>query len=98
MLKKNFRNLHVDKVFIGVDGFDPNIGAYTPNIEEAFLNEIMIGISNEVILVADSSKFNRKSLAFICPVSIINTIVTDEGLNQSDRKKLEDRGVKVVIA
>ena len=98
LAEKNFKNLYVDKVFIGVDGFDPNIGAFTPNIEEAYLNEIMIGIAKEVILVADSSKFNRKSLAFICPVSIINTIVTDEGLSQSDRKKLEDSGVKVVIA
>lgn len=98
LAEKNFKNFYVDKVFIGVDGFDPNIGAFTPNIEEAFLNEIMISIAKEVILVTDSSKFNRKSLAFICPVSVINTIVSDEGLSQSDRKKLEDGGVKVIIA
>jgi DeoR family transcriptional regulator, aga operon transcriptional repressor len=95
---KNLKNLYVDKAFIGVDGFDPALGAYTPNIEEAYLNEIMIDIAKEVILVADSSKFDRKSLTFICPVSSINIIVTDEGLSEANRKKLEDNGIQVLIA
>jgi DeoR family transcriptional regulator of aga operon len=95
---KNLKNLYVDKAFIGVDGFDPLLGAYTPNIEEAYLNEIMIDIAKEVVLVADSSKFNRKSLTFICPVTSINTIVTDEGLSEANRKRLEDNGVRVLIA
>ncbi len=98
LAEKNFRNLYVDKAFIGVDGFDINVGAYTPNFEEAALNEIMISIAKEVILVADSSKFTRKSLAFICPTHCIHTIITDEGLSQDDRKKLEDGGLKVIIA
>ena len=95
---KNLKTLYVDKAFIGVDGFDADLGAYTPNIEEAYLNEIMISIAKEVILVADSSKFGRKSLTFICPVSSINTIVTDDGLSETNRKKLEDSGVRVIIA
>jgi DeoR family transcriptional regulator of aga operon len=95
---KNLKSLYVDKAFIGVDGFDPSLGAFTPNIEEAFLNEIMIDIAKEVILVADSSKFNRKSLAHICPVSRIDVIITDEGISPSDKKKLEDHGVRVIIA
>jgi DeoR family transcriptional regulator of aga operon len=88
----------VDIAFIGVDGFDPALGAFTPNIEEAFLNEIMIEIAKEVILVADSSKFNRKSLAHICPVSRIDVIITDGGISPSDHKKLEDHGIRVIIA
>lgn len=95
---KNFRSLYVDKVFIGVDGFDPEIGAYTPNIEEAHLNEIMIDISKEVILVADSSKFSRKSLTLICAVSSIDIVITDSGILPEDKKKLEDKGVVVMIA
>lgn len=95
---KNFRNLYVDKAFIGVDGFDSVLGAFTPNIEEAHLNEIMIEIAKEVILVSDSSKFNRKSLTHICPVSSIDTVITDDGLSEADRRKLEESGVRVMIA
>jgi DeoR family transcriptional regulator, aga operon transcriptional repressor len=98
MAEKNLRNLHVDKVFLGVDGFDTKIGVYTPNIEEAHLNEIMIEAANEVIVVADSSKFKRRSFAYICPINKIHTVVTDEGIDIEDRKRLEDAGIKVWIA
>jgi DeoR family transcriptional regulator of aga operon len=95
---RNLKGLFVDKVFMGVDGFDTDLGAFTPNIEEAYLNQLMIDIAKEVIIVADSTKFNRKSLAHICPVNRIHTVITDEGLDPSARKKLEDQGVQVVIA
>jgi DeoR family transcriptional regulator of aga operon len=98
LAEKSLRNFYVDKVFVGVDGFDTRTGIYTPNLDEARLNEIMIEISKEVILVTDSSKFNRKSLAFICPVSTIDVVVTDSGVSADDRKRLEDAGVKVLIA
>jgi len=98
LAEKNFRQLFVDKAFIGVDGFDVTMGAFTPNIEEASLNEIMIEVAKEIIIVADSSKLNRKSLSLICPVSKINTLVTDSGISEVDHKKLMDRGVNVIIA
>ncbi len=98
MAEKNLRNLHVDKVFLGVDGFDTKFGVYTPNIEEAHLNEIMIEAATEVIIVADSSKFKRRSFAYICPLNKIHTVVTDQGISDEDKKRLEDAGIKVWIA
>lgn len=98
LAEKNLQNLFVDKVFLGVDGFDTRHGIYTPNLEEAFLNEMMIKNAKEVIIVTDSSKFFRKSLSFICGIDKINTVVTDEGIPAEDKKRLEDAGVRVIIA
>ncbi|HEA23184.1 hypothetical protein LCGC14_0783110 [marine sediment metagenome] len=98
LAEKNLKNFYVDKAFIGVDAFDTRVGIYTPNIEEASLNQIMINIAKEVILVADSSKFNRRSLAFICPIGQIDTVVTDDKISAEDHKQLQDSGVKVIIA
>jgi DeoR family transcriptional regulator, aga operon transcriptional repressor len=98
LAEKNLQNLYVDKVFIGVDGFDTKHGIYTPNIEEAYFNEIMIKISKEVIVVCDSSKFSRRSLAYICGIDKIHTVVTDNGIPDEDRKRLEDAGIKVILA
>jgi DeoR family transcriptional regulator of aga operon len=95
---RNLMNLFVDKVFLSVDGFDTKFGVYTPNIEEAYLNQKMIELAKEVILVADSSKFQRKSMVFICEVTKIHKVITDEGISDEDRKRLEDSGVKVIIA
>jgi len=98
LAEKNLQNLFVDKVFIGVDGFDTKHGIYTPNIEEAYFNEIMIKISKEVIVVCDSSKFLRRSLAYICSISKIHCVITDSGILDEDRKRLEDAGIRVIIA
>jgi DeoR family transcriptional regulator, aga operon transcriptional repressor len=98
LAEKSLRNFYVDKVFIGVDGFDTHMGISTPNIDEANLNQIMIEISKEVIVVADSTKFLRRSLAFICNTDKINTVVTDDGIRDEDKKTLESAGVKVIVA
>ena len=98
LAEKGFRNYFCDKLFLGVDGFDIDHGISTPNLEEAHLNQIMIEISNEVIVVADSSKFKRRGFAFIAPITKINTVVTDQGIDPVDRSKLESLGIKVVIA
>lgn len=98
LAEKGLRSFYVDKVFIGVDGFDTTQGAFTPNLEEASLNQVMIDISKEVVLVTDSSKFDRKNLAFICPLDKIDVVVTDSKINKEDLKRLEDAKIRVIIA
>lgn len=96
--EKSLRNFNVDKAFLGVDGFDTRNGIFTPNVEEARLNEIMIEISREVILLADSSKFSKRSFAFICSIRQIDKVITDSGIPEDDLKRLQDAGVEVIIA
>jgi DeoR family transcriptional regulator of aga operon len=95
--EKSLRNFNVDKAFLGVDGFDTKHGIYTPNVEEARLNEIMIEISKEVILLADSSKFNKRSFAFICSIDEIDKVITDSGIKADDKKRLLDAGIDVIV-
>ena len=98
MAEKSLKNFYVDKAFIGVDGFDTKIGLYTPNVEEAHLNELMIEIANEVIILTDSSKFKKKSFALICPLSKIDTIITDNKIEEDDKQRLLDAGINLIIA
>lgn len=98
MAEKSLRNFKVDKLFLSVDGFDTRHGLYTPNLEEARLNEVMIEIATEVIVLADSTKFARRSLALICTPQQIDTVITDSNITEEDRKRLEDAGIQVIIA
>ncbi len=97
LAEENLRRFHVDKLFLGVDGFDTRIGLFTPNLEEGHLNQQMIEIANEVIVVTDASKFKKKSLAFICGLNKINKVVTDDLIENDDRKRLEDAGIEVIV-
>ncbi|MNL28354.1 Glucitol operon repressor [compost metagenome] len=58
----------------------------------------MISISQKVIVVTDSSKFNKRSLAFIANITDIDTIITDSGIPDDERIKLENAGIEVIIA
>ncbi len=98
LAEKGFQNYFCDQLFLGVDGFDTNYGISTPNIEEAHLNQIMIGMSKKVIVVADSSKFNHRGFAFIAPVTKIHTLITDKGIPGDERAKLEALGIEVIVA
>ncbi len=96
--EKSFKSFMSDKLFLGVDGLDIDYGLMTPNIEEAHLNQTMIEISQQVIVLADSSKIFKRSLAIICPISKINILVTDEGIPPNYKTNLEKLGIEVIIA
>ena len=95
--EENFKNYFCDRLFLAVDGFNTTHGLSTPNVEEAHLNRVMIEISKQVIVVADSSKFHKRSFAFISPITDVDVVVTDAEIPAEDRKKLENAGVKVII-
>jgi DeoR family transcriptional regulator of aga operon len=98
LAEKAIKDFYVDKTFLGVDGIDPGKGIYTPNIEEAYLNQMMISLADQTIILSDSSKFNRKSLNLICTPKDIDVLITDENIHPENIKGLEDAGVKVIVA
>jgi len=95
---ENFEKFYCDKLFLGADGFDTTHGLSTPNSEEAHLNQIMIKIAKKVIVVADSRKFERRRFAFIGPISNVDLVITDSGIREEDKNRLEKGGVEVMIA
>lgn len=94
---ENFGKFYCDKLFLGVDGFDTTHGLSTPNSEEAHLNQIMIHTAKRVIVVTDSRKFLRRRFAFIGPITCINTVITDSGIREEDKSRLEKNGIEVIV-
>jgi len=94
---ENFSRFYCDKLFLGVDGFDTNHGLSTPNSDEAHLNQIMIAMAKKVIVVTDSRKFLRRRFAFISPITAVNVVITDSGISEDDKNRLEKNGIEVVI-
>jgi len=89
--------LSADKVFLAVDACDLEFGLSTPNVEESQVNQAMARIAKERILVADSSKFGKRSLSRIIPVSEIDVIITDRGLPAEIQNELRARELKLLL-
>jgi len=96
--ERNLRDFYCDKLFLGVDGFDTTFGVYTPSVAEAQVNRVMVEIARETIVVTDSSKFGKRSLAFIVPLDKIHRVITDDGISEKDRQNLLAQKIEVIIA
>ena len=96
LAESNLRMFYCDKLFLGVDSFNIENGLSTPSIEEANINQIMIQRSRKVITVFDSSKVNKRALAFITTLDNIDTVVTDDGMDRSMRSQLKAMNVEVI--
>ena len=80
--------LHFDKVFLAANAVDPELGVSTPNLIEAETKRHMVKAGKEVILVVDHSKLWEKAMCKICSLSEINLLLTDDGLEAADVKRL----------
>lgn len=95
--EESLKQLHFDKVILGVDGYDLEAGITTHFEPEARLNRLMCECSREVIVVTDSSKFERRGLQVILLCDQADILVTDKGIPKHYRNELIKRGVKVLI-
>lgn len=96
--EEGLRNVSCSKLFIGCDGIDFSTGITCASVEEARLTKAMMQACSETVLLSDSSKLGRQGFGKICNVKDVDILITDSGLPSNVRKKLEDSGVKVIIA
>jgi DeoR family transcriptional regulator of aga operon len=89
--------LHADHLFLGVDGLDLEVGPTTPDILEAELNSLMIAVSTEVTIVADSSKIGRRSLSTIGSLSAIHRLITDNRIAPEAAQAIQARGLELIV-
>lgn len=92
------RNVRCTKAFFSCDGFSIEDGVTSSCVEEAHLTECLMNVAQQRILLADSSKVGKCGFGRICGLEEIDTLITDSGLSESLKNKIEALGVEVIIA
>jgi DeoR family transcriptional regulator of aga operon len=95
--EQTLSQLSADRLFLGVDGIDSEVGVTTLDPQEAALNALMIRVSHEVVGVFDASKFGQRSLSSIAPVSALNVAITEKGASAKYVQSMIDSGVRVIL-
>jgi DeoR family transcriptional regulator of aga operon len=90
-------DMHADILFLGVDGFDLEIGLTTPNMLESRVNRAMVKAATTVVVVCDSTKFNRRSLSKIVDASSIQHVITDSKLPEATADAIRDLNIKLTL-
>lgn len=57
----------------------------------------LINQAEELIVLADSSKFSGRSSLILCGLDRIHSVITDNGIRDEDRAMLEKAGVMLTV-
>jgi DeoR family transcriptional regulator of aga operon len=90
--------LHVDRLFLGVDGFDLERGITTHHEPEARLNRKMAEAARTIVAITDSSKFGKICLHSIIPIADLDILITDAGVTDDIRQASQKLGVELLVA
>jgi len=90
-------SLRVRKTIFSVAGITEE-GFFNNNVLLAGTERTMMRVADEVIVVADSTKFGRRSLTHLCGLDGADWLVVDEGISPHWREIVEATGVKLLVA
>jgi DeoR family transcriptional regulator of aga operon len=93
-----FDQFSADKLFLSGAGCDLEFGVSGANLEETMVNRAMMRIAREIILVADASKFSKRSMSRIAPFAEIDTVISDTRLGEEIQEKLRLLGCDLILA
>lgn len=91
------RSLNVQTAVLSIAGADQR-GFYNSNLLLVETERAMMEAADKTIVVADSSKFGKSSLARMCTLEEVDIVVTDDELTEDWRQRLISAGVELVVA
>ena len=91
------QGIRVRKAILGAGGVVAD-GIYNSNLLLVETERRMMACGQEVIIVADRSKFGRLALARLCGLEEVQRFVTDSGLLPEDQRMLAKAGVSLHLA
>ncbi len=90
-------SVRVQKTILSVAGINDR-GLFNDNLLLVETEKAMMRAADEVVIVADSSKFGRQSLTHLCELGAVNYLVADNEITEDWRSKVLAAGVKLLIA
>jgi DeoR/GlpR family transcriptional regulator of sugar metabolism len=88
--------LYLDKAFMGTIGIAIGEGLTTTDPGEAYTKELVMRQSRQVILLADSSKFDKVSFVRAGSLADVDTLITDRLSDRKFARELRKRKIEVI--
>lgn len=91
------RKLYVDIAFLGADAVSANSGIYNSNFMEIGIKKSILSSGKKKVLLVDHQKFSQKALAKVCNLEELDYVITDNGIEEEDRKLLEEKVPHLIV-
>lgn len=93
-----FKGLNVQKLFLATAGISLKAGLTYPSISDIVVKKAMIEAAETTYLVADSTKIGKAAFASLGALSLIDYIITDQGIEEKDKQVFKDNEIELIIA
>lgn len=91
------RHFHAQRMFMGCRGLGPlGLMESDPLLIQA--EQKLIHQADELVVLADSSKFRQRSSLLLCPLHRIHTVITDDGIGDREAQMLEAAEIRLIVA
>jgi Transcriptional regulators of sugar metabolism len=95
IVSKSLEGIFVDKAFISVTGIHMSNGFTVPNLEELNVFKTIMNMTNELIVVADYTKFDRTSFVKLGPLNIAKKVITNENIPSEYKAYFFEDGIQI---
>jgi len=91
------KTIHARRLVMSVGGITER-GLFNSNSLLVETERRMMEAAEEVIVVADSSKFGHSALAHLCPLNAVDRMIVDAGVSEQWQAKIREAGVELILA
>ncbi|MGT2784308.1 DeoR/GlpR family DNA-binding transcription regulator [Streptococcus merionis] len=88
LLKEMIHLFHVDKAFVGTDGYTIESGFTSKDLMRSEVVRYMREASNELIILTDASKFSNQGTVRQFTLDQVSRIITDQSLSEEMKNHL----------
>ena len=93
-----FSQVHVDQLFTSANAISIEQGMLSSNLHIVPIKQKMLEAAREVILIADSSKFDKTGIGRIAPLTVVHKLVTDSRIESQTASAVRALGIEVIVA
>lgn len=97
LVEQCLAGFHVDRVFVGVDGYTEGSGFTGRNHLRAAVVKQMATRAGDVVVLTESLKFSRQGAVPLLAADRVTRVVTDDGLDATMAEHLEGAGVALTL-
>jgi DeoR/GlpR family transcriptional regulator of sugar metabolism len=98
MADEDLGQFRFNRAFMGTSAIDLTAGLSQGTFEEIPIKRKAARQSSQVVVLADSSKFDKQVTFLFMPLEQVNTIITDTGISAGVAQAIRDKGIEVVTA
>lgn len=84
------------KIFMGAQGVS-KMGITEADRLVVRAEEKLMGQADELILLVDSTKFQKRTSLVLCPLERVDTIITDDAITDEARRMIEDTDIRLIV-